>query len=103
MSTHTPGPWGIVAQSRDLLITARAGLVAKLPHSQHPLAPSDEVSLANARLIAAAPDLLEAGKMLLESLEWEEKRSGTTYRGMDTLRAAIATADGRRGVPPGEE
>jgi hypothetical protein len=48
----------------------------------------------NAALIAAAPALLEALKGLVSSLEWEERRSGTTYSGYDSAREAIARAEG---------
>jgi len=46
-------------------------------------------------LIDAAPDLLAALETLTSSLEWEEKRSGTTYNGYDDARAAIAKAKRR--------
>lgn len=47
--------------------------------------------IANARLIAAAPDLLFALKNLLKVHECE---GGTTYRAGDIARAAIAKATG---------
>jgi hypothetical protein len=30
---------------------------------------------------------------LVESLDWEERRSGTTYNGIEDARAAIARAE----------
>ena len=54
----------------------------------------DKEAYANARLIAAAPDLLWACVKILASLEWEEERSGTTYCGYEDLKAAIAKAKG---------
>ena len=57
---------------------------------------------ANARLIAAAPELLEAAKLVLEWYEAEDNHSGTDfYQQMqmcrdseDAIRAAIAKATG---------
>jgi hypothetical protein len=53
---------------------------------------------ANAEFIVLAcnahADLLAALEMLVASLEWEEKRSGITYNGFDSARAAIAKARG---------
>lgn len=51
--------------------------------------PEAEVK-ANARLIAAAPDLLEACKVLVELFPESEQ-----IRGMESVRAAIAKAEGR--------
>ena len=47
------------------------------------------------RIMRTVPDLVEALTTLLQSLEWEEKRSGTTYNGYESARAAIRAA----GVP----
>ena len=41
------------------------------------------------------PDLLAAMRILVASLNWEEKRSGTTYNGWEEARAALAKAEGR--------
>ena len=59
---------------------------------------------ANARLIAAAPELLEAAKLVLEWYEAEDNHSGTDfYQRMqmcrdseDAIRAAIAKATGEQ-------
>ena len=40
-------------------------------------------------------DILNAAKKVLESLEWEEKRSGCTYDGYELLRATVAKAECR--------
>lgn len=41
------------------------------------------------RLKAVNAGFVEAAKILISSLDWEEKRSGTTYHGCENLRAAI--------------
>jgi hypothetical protein len=55
------------------------------------------ISPADARLIAATPDLLDAARMALVALEDEEKCEGLMESGiqaLDSLRAAIAKAEG---------
>lgn len=74
MSAHTPGPWkALDLDSRtdiDRTIEARTSVhnnprsIARV-YGQGALARPDPVSLANARLIAAAPDLLAALEDLL--------------------------------------
>lgn len=58
-------------------------------------------SIADARLIAAAPDLLEACKIALTTIEDAQAIIGTTGEGSQdeeaarTLRSAISKAEGR--------
>jgi len=96
MGKHTPGPW-------EYGITREGGLAIwadnEPDHDADALAiacdrPTRDETVDNARLIAAAPDLLAAAEAVLASLGWEEKRSGTTYAGSDKLRTAIAAARG---------
>lgn len=66
MSTHTPGPWA--AQPHDLKCwTVVAGAGSSVAHVD--LRSEPEITEANARLIAAAPDLLEALKFAEAILE----------------------------------
>jgi hypothetical protein len=56
MAKHTPGPWSIGAGSRGVAIIARGWetpLVATVAVDGH----SEDATLANSRLIAAAPDM----------------------------------------------
>ena len=89
---HTSGPWIVYDDSNDgktnrIEIAARGKTVAHIYHSV------PEKDLPNARLIAAAPDLLEA-------LEFIAKQSMSMYGSyaymieklQDTARAAIAKA-----------
>jgi hypothetical protein len=93
---HTPGPWVVYDDSNNgktnrIEIAALGKTVARIYHSV------PEEDLPNARLIAAAPDLLEA---LQDFLNW----SNSVYYGEDTrrelvmaknkARAAIAKATG---------
>lgn len=88
MTKHTPGPWNLEL-GRD---GAPRGLKgpAEVEHRNIVnwngfASPTKQVSMANARLIAAAPDLLRALECLLEM--------GHAKAG-DLARAAIAKARG---------
>lgn len=91
---HTPGPWIIEATPRsiaeDYVIRTEHSVVAAIL----PLYNEDETD-ANARLIAAAPELLEAAKEAREALQpflTEEPAAEWTAARM--LDAAIAKATG---------
>lgn len=90
MSAHTPGPWHLVLWNRSIerikyqpaevqigVKTLRVGNGAD--------------SDADARLIAAAPDLLEALKLVLEVGLADENGAGAAS---DAIHAAIAKAEG---------
>ena len=80
---HTPGPWHLEADEKLSAISCGKGEEYKsiafltLPNHQ-----------ANARLIASAPELLEALKMALVWLDYEGKYD------VLAIRAAIAKATG---------
>lgn len=105
---HTPGPWvvrtidqslaTVETQDGEYIICTAAQLRWddwKTEHAERK---------ANARLIAAAPELLEAAKLVLEWYEAEDNHSGTDfYQRMqmcrdseDAIRAAIAKATGEQ-------
>lgn len=91
MSAHTPGPWEIrryprVGGSTKDLMGNGGGFVVKL----------DGASDANARLIAAAPELLEALKALvvMDKQLLESCGIGDTAV-LIQARAAIAKAEGQ--------
>lgn len=100
---HTPGPWHLEemgynsssyyirgsSESGDRL-TIGKGAVAHIPRST--VNPME----ANARLIAAAPELLEALKAMLEAEyahEWEDY-SSEELTVLEKAHAAIAKAEG---------
>ena len=76
MSGHTPGPWTIHApaifnarQIEDRFIAAGKEHVAEVfQYRNHEKVHADGTALANARLIAAAPDLLEAAWLAIAEL-----------------------------------
>ncbi len=81
MSAHTPGPWryeldghetndmrhAILSEANDLWVAAcyRSGTTAKRERSEE----AEKEAEANARLMAAAPDLLAALKVMLRDVE----------------------------------
>lgn len=107
---HTPGPWYALRGQRNISIRHKTGdklLPMVNVASVRGYFPTDcpyGSSEANARLIAAAPELLEAAKLVLEWYEAEDNHSGTDfYQRMqmcrdseDAIRAAIAKATGEQ-------
>lgn len=88
---HTPSPWSMGRAATDTAIYDRlGGHIATLPA----MLPSDEI-LANARLIAAAPDLLAALEALLDNaLEDCPNPTRHFIDAADAANAAIAKAKG---------
>jgi hypothetical protein len=82
VSKHTPGPWASVhdADGDYLIMSPESGRFIAVTYTD---AEQDE---ANARLIAAAPEMLEALERILPSLQ------GTGHA--NTVRAVIRKAKG---------
>lgn len=95
MSKHTPGPWAISGDETVTVRDTQDGYVALLGwlKGRHigPCRSAAEV-YANARLIAAAPELLEACEGLLGLAE----RDGWLHVAVNAARAAIAKAKGEQ-------
>lgn len=87
-TAHTPGPWHLFP-SNKLCIEAKSGNVALCNLARE--------SYADARLIAAAPDLLEALRIMVQdcdsSVEVHCVHGGDA---IETARAAIAKATGAK-------
>jgi len=80
---NTAGPW---AWHGDELLSPAEFVMATTKGNR----PSDN----DARLIAAAPDLLEALQKALNYLQNTEEEFGITLDSADACRAAIAKAEG---------
>ena len=100
MSKHTPGPWASVAtMSSDFDFIRRiesdlAGQVAKVRVST--VLPQEE-ALANARLIAAAPDLLDLLLAAVSRVELANAEGDPILSAwLPDARAAITQATGER-------
>jgi hypothetical protein len=109
MSKHTPGPWKAVARNYPIADTGDYDGFWEVLTSD-PKKPivqiwgdSDEDE-ANASLIAAAPDLLEAAKLVIAWFEAEDDHSKADfYQRIEmcrtseaALRAAVAKAEGEQ-------
>lgn len=93
--TPTPGPWIAVGpwveHPRDTIADICTCNPANFGQSQ--LTRSDEEQCANARLIAAAPDMLEALRQLYEATP--DNEGGALGKACVAARAAIAKAEGQ--------
>ena len=103
---HTPGPWEVIIDDDGNPLSGRP-MVAATPELDCAIvhwdgfvqpywrsARGDKEIHANARLIAAAPDLLEALERCLNFIENSESEMGETLPCGEYARAAIARAKG---------
>ena len=86
MSKPAPGPWRLSATDDTLVRSADNGLVA-VAHGDYGC--DWEVMEANARLIASAPDLLEALQTCMAALHWNEEAGCLTGITGDQWHAAL--------------
>ena len=92
MSKHTPGPWFVPAPTyRTLYVEARIGnMMLQEVASCGPTADPAQQA-ANARLIAAAPELLEALADCVAHMHWTQPQGETALK---KAKAVIAKATG---------
>lgn len=102
---HTPGPWVVSAKSRttikqaDFLGETNVLVASASGHPNSGLFPTDEEAIHNAHLIAAAPDLLDACRVMLDHVGYASCESSVQRQGLQKmLRAAIAKATGQTGA-----
>lgn len=88
MSKHTPGPWIVSAHEMGTFVRCAGGYIISGPVNQRP---GHE---ANAHLIAAAPDLLEALLALNELQHGKHPLEINVMAAWALLDAAIAKATG---------
>lgn len=93
---HTPGPWTIEDLSEDgLYVTVgppTGTLIAQINPTQALGLDSEDLPQANSHLIAAAPELLEALKDVVNSVQYTE---GMEYIDYPNLIEVIAKAEGK--------
>ena len=100
---HTPGPWRVCGYNRAILqdkvsIDGCCLAIADLPTSMGPMHPHG-YNEANANLIAAAPELLDAAEGMIAAIDAVQDTSQpipshlAAYYG--SMRAAIAKAEGK--------
>ena len=98
-SKHTAGPWNADNLGRYVIQPARNELVCDLAKHKPGRAdrrPFDSQRLANARLIAAAPDLLEALRASAHAL------SVLSGKATETTKARITATSIQAGLPLGQ-
>lgn len=107
---HTPGPWTVAIGEECCFHQGNRVAIVKLEPGEEPTeptiaevwpGPSLEQDIADATLIAAAPEMLEALKVLLanrELGEYESQKQGLPrmIEANDLARQAIAKAEGKK-------
>ena len=108
-AAHTPGPWslphfaepGVNCQCGYVLTNGMMGAICTVYASgagddwaKHGDNPSFQEAVANARLIAAAPDLLEAGRSMIAAFD-PDAMNPEQFNAWSDLSAAISRAEGR--------
>lgn len=83
--THTPGPWKLNAGVIEALVDPENSQSYIAPICDVDMDWSTEIYKANAHLIAAAPELLEALKSLLEASR--ELDQSATHDGLNNCKA----------------
>lgn len=103
MSEFTKGPWRLNicagddwSFSRGQQVIVEADSIAGAPARICLYACDDAEELANARLIAAAPQLLEALERCLQWIEADEASHGREFGCGNQARTALAKARGEK-------
>lgn len=90
MSTHTPGPWQ-AGQHGQHIVSA-----GEIPIAHCPYVGIDDEHHANARLIAAAPDLLKAcQKLLAQEKQLRTRSLWLEFRAIETAVSKAECAKGK--------
>lgn len=99
MVSNTPGPWsvtpicpfGVEIRADGLWVATAVGHNEGFPQA---FVKSDDECIANADLISAAPDLLDACKLMLEVTGGSPFWQGHTHVALKALEAAVKKATG---------
>jgi hypothetical protein len=98
MSKHTPGPWEFDGQSYIWSDMAIGKMIAQIRGWGWLQKEGEEEAIAeqeaNARLIAAAPEMYEALKKIIEEISTDSPLTVQTVVGLlDVIHAALAKAE----------
>lgn len=96
MKKHTPGPWNVMFQGSEGKENAKYWIMGGdgLTVVTIIQAGKSEPAKENARLVSAAPELLEACKEALA--HFDKYTSGIVIDAKDSLRMAIAKTEGKK-------
>lgn len=97
MSKHTPGPWRVEQSTRtdQRIVAGNRWIATASNHDFHPTQEENERTKANARLIAAAPNLLLHLARLVECLS-AAADDGAYDEQISAALEAIAKATGEQ-------
>ena len=84
--SHTPGPWKVLVENHHIYAKDSYPVASATSHRK------SEERLANARLIAAAPDLLAACELMLTVYGLKQEAP----HAFETMRSAVAKARGEK-------
>ncbi len=95
---HTPGPWAVDKDCDLIIVDHEGGSLGEMTPGNP--AVSDEQAVANARLVAAAPELLKAlkealGVIRMSSAEDDTEIEAAIRRVEKQCKVVIAKAEGR--------
>lgn len=93
---HTPGPWIWGDEHRGLYGCGPNNEVLNYARYEGMWVGFGEVGTANARLIAAAPEMLEALELVLEMGWTTPRKPGVPDLLRDVIEAAISKAKGEK-------
>lgn len=103
--SHTPGPWGATTRrgSWDWVVYQEANPNTEICQPFHDGTEFNETGEANARLIAAAPDMLKALTDLIATYEWcsvdpIDRGYASLNDAITDARKIVSTAMGRNGA-----
>ena len=96
MSAHTPGPWEYSEENGEPCVMAGDYYVATAHAGMPGVDFGVGESKANARLIAAAPELKDAVQAAIDEFAIGSFNASRRQRVVEFLRAAIAKAEGSR-------
>ena len=91
-ASHTSGPWAVLPDRPYEVLDRTASRIAIASAGEMPAGRADNVVEANARLIAAAPDLLAALNALAA---WADHMGGWDSPAWEQAEESIAKATGR--------
>lgn len=88
---HAPGPWKVTGYENLTVNSPKGNTIVAAPGSDTGSLPELK---ANAALIAAAPELLEALQIMVVSAEYMAEKGLPFPAGIERARAALAKARG---------
>ena len=100
---HTPGPWVVYLDTKVTTAPKHHGMhgslhevIADCSRNSQWTGKRDEIAEANARLIAAAPELLEACRTAFDFIDGIENFNDEAKEAIKELKAEVETLKGNK-------